>query len=231
VHGYIPPQEYNTLDKYQEYVDYLASNGFVVYKIDLRGHGDSEGKPSSAYYGSDYVIDVLNAYKTLKKTDYVENVGLWGHSMGGNLVFRTMIVEQDIAATVVWAGAVFTYTDFADFQIEDNSYQRPDNQSERAQERRQLYEIHGRFDPQSSFWRKVIPTNYLEDVNTALQLHHAVNDQVVDIRYSRNIAAILNGSDIDVQFYEYQNGGHNITGGSFSSAMERTAVFFKEKLK
>ncbi len=40
VHGYIPPTTYKTTEKYIEYVDYLARNGLVVFKIDLRGHGE-----------------------------------------------------------------------------------------------------------------------------------------------------------------------------------------------
>ena len=36
VHGYIPPKQYVTQEKYQDYVDFLARNGFVVFKIDLR---------------------------------------------------------------------------------------------------------------------------------------------------------------------------------------------------
>ncbi|MDQ3239682.1 MAG: lysophospholipase, partial [bacterium] len=60
VHGYIPPTQYKTTEKYVDYVDNLAKNKFVVFKIDLRGHGDSEGEPGGAYYSSDYVIDSLN---------------------------------------------------------------------------------------------------------------------------------------------------------------------------
>ena len=66
VHGYIPPSLYETTGApYSAYVDYLARNGFVVFKIDLRGHGNSEGKAGGGYYGSDYVVDTLNAYAAL----------------------------------------------------------------------------------------------------------------------------------------------------------------------
>src|SRR5205823_605623 len=53
IHGYIPPTEYKTEEKYVDYVDFLARNGFVVFKIDLRGHGFSEGKATGSYYSSD----------------------------------------------------------------------------------------------------------------------------------------------------------------------------------
>ena len=47
-------------------MDYLAQNGFVVFKIDLRGHGDSEGEPGGGYFGADYVTDTLNAHSALE---------------------------------------------------------------------------------------------------------------------------------------------------------------------
>ena len=42
-HGYIPPAAYRTTERYTAYVDHLARSGFVVLKIDYRGHGESEG--------------------------------------------------------------------------------------------------------------------------------------------------------------------------------------------
>jgi cephalosporin-C deacetylase-like acetyl esterase len=41
-HGYIPPDAYRTTERYTAYVDYLARSGFVVFKIDYRGHGESQ---------------------------------------------------------------------------------------------------------------------------------------------------------------------------------------------
>lgn len=96
VHGYIPPTQYQTTQQYYDYIDYLARNGLVVFKIDLRGHGNSEGESSGAYYSSDYVIDVLNAYSALQKSSFVNpaKIGLWGHSMAGNVVMRTLLLSQ-----------------------------------------------------------------------------------------------------------------------------------------
>ena len=35
IHGYIAPTQYETTTRYTDHVDYLAKNGFVVFKIDL----------------------------------------------------------------------------------------------------------------------------------------------------------------------------------------------------
>ena len=51
IHGYIPPSQYQTTSRYQDHVNALARSGFVVFKIDLRGHGESEGEPGGGYFG------------------------------------------------------------------------------------------------------------------------------------------------------------------------------------
>ncbi len=67
VHGYIPPGEYKTTENYQRYVNYLASRGLEVLKVDLRRHGNSEGEAGDAYYSGDYNVDtpkcILSAFK------------------------------------------------------------------------------------------------------------------------------------------------------------------------
>lgn len=230
VHGYIPPTTYRTTEKYTAHVDYLARNGFVVFKIDLRGHGSSEGEAGGAYYSSDYVIDTLNAYSALQNFEKVnpEKIGLWGHSMAGNVTFRSMAVKKDIPAVVIWGGAGFTYSDFLELGIGDNSYRPPTNDSERARKRKELMDSYGQFDSNSWFWKQVTPINYLGGVTTKLQLHHAVDDDVVDVEYSRNLDKVLDETSIEHQLFEYPNGGHNISGSSFSKAMQQTVEFFKK---
>lgn len=233
IHGYIPPQQYRTTENYNSYVDYLAKNGLVVFKIDLRGHDQSEGEPSGGYYSGDYVIDALNARAALQASDFVnsQKIGLWGHSMAGNIVFRAFVATQDIPAIVIWAGAVYTYSDFSDYSIEDNSYQPPRPDSSQAKKRELLWELHGNFVANDPFWQQVPGTNYLDGVRGAVQMNHAVDDGVVSIEYSRNLMRILNSTQITHELKEYSSGGHNITGAAFTQAMQNTVEFFKMNLK
>lgn len=232
VHGYIPPTEYRTTSNYASYVDYLASRGFVVFKIDLRGHASSEGKAGGAYYSGDYIIDTLNARAALAASDFVngDRIGLWGHSMAGNVVFRAFVAAGDIPAIVIWAGAVYTYEDMRSLGIGDNSYRPPPTDSPRRRERERLRETHGDFDPESEFWQQVVPVNYLDGVAGAVQVHHAVDDAVVNVEYSRGLMEVLDGTNIPHELFEYAGGGHNITGVSFTQAMEASVEFFRENL-
>lgn len=231
VHGYIPPTLYKTTQKYEAYIDYLAKNGFVVLKIDLRGNGDSEGIPGGAYYSGDYVIDTINAYSALQNSDFVnpKKVGLWGHSMAGNVTFRAYVAKKDIPALVIWAGAGYTYTDLITYRIMDQSYRPPTQNTEVQNRRKLLNDTYGSFSPDSIFWKQVPATNYLDGVDGSIQVHHAKDDNVVSIEYSRNLMKILDATQIPHELFEYPSGGHNITDSSFSQAMQRTVKFYKEK--
>lgn len=233
VHGYIPPDSYQTTTRYVDHVNFLARSGFVVFKIDLRGHGNSEGEAGGGYYSDDYIQDTLYARAALQSSDFVNknNIGLWGHSMAGNVTMRALAAKPDIPAIVIWAGAVYTYSDMREFQIEDNSYRPPPSNAPSRQERQRLFETHGNFDPNSPFWKQVLATNYLSDTKGAIQIHHAVNDDVVNIGYSRNLNKLLSTTNIEHELHEYPSGGHNINGASFTQAMQRTVDFYKQHLK
>lgn len=232
VHGYIPPTLYKTREKYIAYVDYLARNGFVVLKIDLRGHGDSEGEAGGGYYGSDYIVDTLNARAALQNTNYVNKnaIGMWGHSMAGNILLRSVAAKQDIPAIVIWAGAVYTYEDQRKYGISDNSYRPPQVSTPTQNKRRLLFEKVGSPSATSKFWQEVAPTNYLGDIKGAIEIHHAVNDDVVNIGYSRDLMALLDKTQVPHELFEYPTGGHNIDPPSFDLAMQRTVEFYKKYL-
>lgn len=232
LHGYIPPQNYNTLESYSAYVDYLARNGLVVFKIDLRGHAQSEGEPGGGYFSGDYIIDTLNAKAALADSDFVnpDRIGFWGHSMAGNVVSRAMAASPDTKAVAIWAGAVYTYSDMQELGIDDNSYQPPASSSPSRQRRNQLFEKYGEFNPNSEFWKQVPMTNYLADIEGAISLSHAKDDAVVTIDYSRNLARLLSEAGVSYELNEYDGGGHNLTGSYLSEAMGRTVEFFKNNL-
>lgn len=233
VHGYISPTLYETTTRYLSHVDYLASNGYVVFKIDLRGHDDSEGNPGGAYYSGDYVTDTLNAYSALENANFVDSskIGLWGHSMAGNVTFRSFVVKKDIPALAIWAGAVYTYEDLASFRLNDNSYRPPTTDTKRLEERVKLRSDYGDFSPNSWFWQKVVPTNYLEGLKGAVALFHSENDSVVNVGYSKNLNEILNNTSINHEMNLYKFGGHNIDGSFFPVAMSETVKFFDKYLK
>src|SRR5467141_3611782 len=112
-HGYIPPTVYRTTERYIAYVDAFARNGYIVFKPDYRGFGSSQGTPVSAYYSPDDTVDVLNAVTTMQRYANADpnRIGMWGHSMGGNITLRALVIDPRIKVAVIWAGVNATYKD------------------------------------------------------------------------------------------------------------------------
>jgi dipeptidyl aminopeptidase/acylaminoacyl peptidase len=233
-HGYIPPASYRTTERYTAYIDYLARAGFVVFKIDLRGHGDSEGTASGSYYSPGYTIDAVAALKSLQTLDFVDpdGIGMWGHSMAGNLVLRAMLIEPKIKAGVIWAGAVYSYDDLAEYGINDNSYRPPATPEGDAQPRmsQQIFDVYGRPGSGHPYWQAVSLTANLDLLQSPLQIHHAQDDPVVNIGYSQGLAAALQAQGKAYEFYIYPSGGHNLVSPYFDQAMLRTVEFFRNNL-
>jgi len=240
-HGYIPPTQYVTTQSYVAYVDYLARNGFVVFKIDYRGNGRSQGDPSGSYFSSAYTMDTISALKSLQKFKLVNpsRIGMWGHSMAGNVVLRAMLVSKDIKAGVIWSGAVYSYKDFATYKINDTSYTHKPFETkegpaqkdrEVSPEIQQIRTDPGSIDFNDAFWTSVSLTKNIKYLTSPLQIHQATNDPVVNIGYSRDLVQVLKDSGKVYEFYEYAGGGHNIASPYFETAMERTVKFFKDNL-
>ena len=253
IHGYQNPATYQTDGQsYAAYWSYLARAGFVVFKIDLRGHGESEGARTSSYFSGEAVVDALNAYAALRGDgggvgggirvgegeDFVNSarVYMWGHSMAGNTILRAVAARPEVIPKVaIWGGAVFTYTDMGKYGIHDTSYVRQPVAGEAEGENRGR-EVARRLRPSLEtignendvFWQATIPTNYLNEIKTEIGLFHAINDEVVNVGYSRDLEALAATSSATVVLHEYATGGHNISSPAFEEAMRETVEFFRE---
>ncbi len=65
-----------------------------VYTIDLRGHGQSEGKRGDVDYINQYVDDLADMIKEIRKEKPNGKLILAGHSMGGGVVLRYAMEKQ-----------------------------------------------------------------------------------------------------------------------------------------
>lgn len=232
-HGYIPPREYKTTERYVAYVDGFARNGYIVFRPDYRGHGNSEGEAAGGYGSNAYTIDVLNALSSVKRyalTDE-DRIGMWGHSMGGHITLRSMVVDQDIKAGVIWAGVVASYPDLLTNWRRGSSTPRPlSSPSSRRRWRDELVETYGTPESNPEFWNSVSANAYLSDISGPIQLHHGTADSSVPVEFSQSLEQQLQEADQTVESYIYPGDDHNLSR-SFTQAMNRSIAFFDEHVK
>lgn len=260
-HGYIPPEQYVTTERYVTYTDAFSRNGYIVFKSDYRGHGNSEGKPEGPYYSPAYTVDVLNglaSVKRLKASTFEMNtndsgqvvntrmstrmtdgpvvdpskIGMWGHSMGGHITLRAMVVSKEIAAGVIWGGVVASYQDLATKWRRA----RPFQPSQREQisrvnnVRQRLTQQYGSFEQNPTFWNSISPIYFVKDISGPLALFQAKGDEEVPWEFSQTLYDDMKKVNKEVELHLYEGDDHNISQ-NFDSAMADSIAFFDKYIK
>jgi dipeptidyl aminopeptidase/acylaminoacyl peptidase len=234
-HGYIPPEQYRTTERYVAYVDAFARNGYIVFRSDYRGHGNSEGVARGGYGAPDYTIDILNAVSAIKSFPDADpdRIGMWGHSMGGYITLRAMVTSGDVKAGVIWAGVVVSYPDLLERwrrRWGSDSTPTPDPNNPRRRWRTNLLETYGSPEENPEFWGSISANSYLKDLSGPVQLHHGTADTSVPIEFSATLYDQIQDVGGTVEFYTYEGDNHNISN-SFGAAMQRSVAFFDTFVK
>lgn len=233
-HGYIPPEQYRTTERYVNYVDVLARNGYIVFRSDYRGHGSSEGEAKSSYQSPGYTADVLNALESVKTYPNADpdRIGMWGHSMGGNITLRAMVVSEEIKAGVIWGGVVVSYPDMFEYWwgTDNRNISTPDPNTRRGAWRLEWTDVYGTFEENPEFWASISSNSYLEDLSGPLQLHHGTADTSVPHILSEILYNEVTAIGLPIELFLYNGDNHNISI-NFWTAMQHTVEFFDLHVK
>ncbi|MBX3015774.1 MAG: alpha/beta fold hydrolase [Caldilineaceae bacterium] len=233
-HGYIPPEIYRTTERYVAYVDGFARNGYIVFRSDYRGHGFSEGEPTSSRGSPAYTVDVLNAVAAMKQYADADpaRIGMWGHSMGGLLTLRAMVTTQDVKVGVIWAGVVAAYPELYNQRGTPSSTPPVDaaTAASRRRWREEIVERWGTPEEAPEIWGAISPNAYLSEISGPLQLHHGTADTDVPVAYSQQLNTQMQAVGQTVEYYEYPGDNHNLSV-NFNAAMARSIAFFDRYLK
>jgi uncharacterized protein len=221
-HGYINPEIYETLDYTTRYADALAEAGFLVLHPNLRGYRPSDDGPNPFRVGM--AIDVLNLIALvqdqagqpgpLERAD-PKQVGLWGHSMGGGISTRVMVVSPDVDAVLLY-GAM-SGDDRKNYERIFNVF---------SEGTRGLEELEA---PPEAFGR-ISPVYFLDQVNAAVSIHHGEDDQEVPIEWSQDLCERLQDLEKQVECFSYPGQPHTFFGDNDRLFIQRTIEFFNRML-
>lgn len=233
-HGYIPPSQYRTTERYISYTDGFSRNGYILIRPDYRGHGNSEGEASGGYGSSAYTVDVLNAVASVKQHPDADpsRIGMWGHSMGGFITLRSMVASPDIKAGVIWGGVVGSYPDMLkNWRRRTNPTSTPFPLPTGARRWRQaLVEEYGEPETNPTFWNSISANSFLSDISGPLALHHGEADSSVPVQFSKTLGEQMTRAGKTVEVFTYPGDDHDITA-NFGTAMRRSIEFFDKYLK
>ncbi|NGN68114.1 alpha/beta fold hydrolase [Streptomyces sp. A7024] len=226
-HGYADVRTYvsgrGTLDREQ---DLLARNGYVVLHTDYRNHAGSDDDPDndmSLRLG--YTEDVIGAVKALRSSGRAEidgdRIGLLGRSMGGGVVYNTLVAAPGLVDAAVAYAPVSG---------------RPAENIDQFQRRngdplvKRIDTEYGTPKSNPKFWREASPLTYADRIKDPLLIHHGTRDTSCPVRWSREAASVFEKAGKDVQLREYEGEGH-VFGARWRTSIDRTMAFFKANLR
>jgi dienelactone hydrolase len=220
LHGYVTPNQYNTLAYTRRYADVLAEAGFFVIHPNFRNYPPSDSGPDPYRVG--FAIDVLNLIAIIKEQSqdpngYLrrsdpENIHLWGHSMGGGVALRVLTVNNDpyIKAAVLYGSMS------GDERL---NYERIREWSNG---------LTGEFEltAPEDMLVAISPINYLDRITAAISIHHSDADQVVPPEWSDDLCQQLKELKQTVECHSYIGLPHTFRGQGDALFIERTVDFF-----
>jgi len=232
-HGYIPPASYLTIASYSVMVEPLAASGYIVFKPDYRGNGNSEGTPVQPYVSPDYVTDSMNALSSIKqyKDANPQKIGVFGHSMGGNITLHELVMTHDIKAAELMSGVVGDEASLAQWwnhRFAARSIVGNDLDTYYAFE--QMIKDHGTSVAKPQYWNAIDPTKYLSFITSPVEIQVGSADDEVPVSFSTTLRDSLRQAGKNVTFTQYSGADHNLSPDT-SSAMNEAISFFNKYLK
>jgi len=218
LHGYVDPDDYETLSYTTGYADSLAAEGFLVLHPNYRNYPPSDPGPSLFRVG--YAVDVLNLIALvqsqagevgpLEAADPTD-IGLFGHSMGGGIALRVLAVGSPVEAAVLYGSMN------ADEHL---NFEKIYEWSDGA---RGIDELNV---PLADLAR-ISPSNYLERIQAPVSIHHGGADELVPPEWSDELCSRLSTLGKTVECYTYPAEPHTFIGFGGIELIERAVGFFR----
>lgn len=232
-HGYIPPNSYSTISSYAIMVDPLAQAGYIVFKPDYRGNGNSQGSPTQPYITPDYVTDSMNALAAIKayKDANPHKIGVFGHSMGGNITLHELVMSHDFKAADIAAGVVGDESDLISWwnqRFATNSIVGNDLATYYIIQ--QMVKRYGTPSTDPSYWNAIDPTQFISYINEPVQIQVGTADEDVPVNFSSSLADLLKKNNKQLNYLTYPGADHNLAPDT-AAAMAQTVEFFNTYVK
>jgi len=178
LHGYIPADEYETMDYSTRYADSIARKGYIVLHPNMRNFPPSDSAPRRGDYHSGFTTDVMNLLEYVRQEAGQEgsifenadlsSMGIWGHSLGGSVALRVAALVPEIDAVVLYAAVTQRYSNgSAGFTVYD-----------------------------------------LENTDAAFQVHHGTADPTVRVSSSTRFCAQLEAAEKEHECFFYEDAPH-----------------------
>lgn len=220
-HGYIPPSQYVTGSDTYRAADILARNGYLTISPDFRGYARSDSGLN--LFRSGYMIDALNAAASARTLPYADarRIGMWGHSMGGGVVTRAMVVSSLIKAYVLYAPV----------SADVRTRRFTGGLAGTGQGDEDLADSYYYWTRDPAMIHDVSPIHFFKYVAAPVQIHIGEIDTTTPPMWSEAIRDELKAQMKNVEYYAYPRQAHAFIGNGWTLFNQRVVAFFDRYVK
>jgi pimeloyl-ACP methyl ester carboxylesterase len=242
LHGYFQRDQYWTGADTWQIADFFARNGYLTIAPDYRSWGGSDSGPS--FFHTGLVADVLNLISSLPSLPQAdtERIALFGHSMGGGIATKVLLVDDRPAAAVLYSP---NSADDADLIARWGPGCLPGQSQEEGDKCNPGEVIPPDLPPElvaayleaagdAQMLQQIAPIYHLEDLDVPVQVYSGEADGELLVhtppQWAQKLADTLQASGKEVQFFSYPGQGHYFEPPAWGEMINQALAFFNEQL-
>ena len=243
-HGYFDREGYVPGDGTYRSADYLNKYGYITLASDYRSWGKSDIGPSFFYTG--LVIDVINLINAIPSIPQADpnRIGIWGHSMGGGVTAKVIVVDSRIKAAVFYSTVSADDSDLialwgtgciGDIHAGEVSTDCNSSDIVPLNLPSDLISAYRAASLDSNLLHQISPIYHLDLITAPVEISYGTKDSPAlggaPPAWSKKLYQALKDAGKNAQLFAYEGQYHSFNGDAWLAFMDRTTQFFDQYVK
>jgi dipeptidyl aminopeptidase/acylaminoacyl peptidase len=226
-HGYYPLDAYQTGNGSKLAADYLARQGYLTISPDFRSHAGSDDAPN--VFRAGHVIDTLNLIPLAQALPDARpgKLLMWGHSNGGAITAKAIVVSDQIAAALIYSPASSNIAEDYAFRVERWRLRAGQPPGQRSGVIDQL-SVEFPVAPEQSpdLYARLSPLGYTRYVTARTMIIWGDQDETVPQKWPEDLYISLRDAGKPVEFVIYPGQPHSFNAAGNAAYLAAMRDFF-----
>ncbi len=243
-HGYFDREGYVPGDGTYRAAEYLNKYGYITLASDYRSWGKSDIGPSFFYTGLAIdVINLINAVSSIPQAD-PSRIGIWGHSMGGGVTAKVIVVNLRVKAAVFYSTVSADDADLialwgtgciGDIHAGEVSTDCNSSDIVPLNLPSDLISAYRAASSDSNLLHQISAIYHLDLVTVPVEISFGTKDSPAlggaPPDWSKKLYHAFKDAGKNVQLFAYEGQYHSFNGDAWLAFMDRTTQFFDQYVK